>query len=266
MPTARVDGVDLAYELSGTGPRVLFCNGSGGTLDGSRPLLSLVGRDVELLAFDQRGLGASGPPPAPYGMGRLAADAVGLLDAVGWDAPAVVGMSFGGMVALELAVTAPDRVGRLALLCTSAGGAGGSSYPLHELELLPPGERAAARARLIDDRFDDAWLGSHPHDRALVDLLAAPDADEDPVVTAGRRAQLEARRHHDVWDRLGSVDCPTLVQSGRFDPIAPPANGAAIAARITGAELELYEGGHAFVAQDPAALADLHAFLAGVSS
>ncbi len=261
MPIARVDGIDLAYEVAGTGPRVLFCNGSGATLARSALLVSVVGRDVELLAFDQRGLGASGTAPAPYGMDRLAADALGLLDAVGWDTAAVVGVSFGGMVAQELAVTAPRRVTRLALLCTSAGGAGGSSYPLHELEALTPTERAAARARLLDDRFDEDWLDAHPGDRALVDLLTTPEPDEDPDRAAGRLAQLEARRHHDVWDRLGGISCPTLVASGRYDPIAPAANGAAIASRIPGAQLRLYEGGHAFFAQDRAALGDLHAFL-----
>jgi len=261
MPTARIDGVDLAYERAGTGPRVLFCNGSGATLAGARPLVSLIGNGVDLLAYDQRGLGASGPAPAPYGMDRLAADAVGLLDAVGWDTAAVVGVSFGGMVAQELAVTWPDRVERLALLCTSAGGAGGSSYPLHELEALDPGDRAAARARLLDDRFDEAWLDAHPGDRALVDLLTAPAPDEELGEAVGRLAQLEARRHHDVWDRLGAVGCPTFVACGQYDPIAPMANAEAIASRIPGARLSVYEGGHAFFVQDRAALGDLRAFL-----
>jgi len=263
LPTARIDGIDLAYERSGSGPRVLYCNGSGATLAGSRPLVSLIGRGVELLAFDQRGLGASGPAPGPYDMARLAADAAALLDAVGWDRAAVVGVSFGGMVAQELAVTCPARVERLALLCTSAGGAGGSSYPLHELEALDPVARAEARVRLLDDRFDDDWLASHPGDRALVDLLTAPALDEDPAAAAGRLAQLEARRHHDVWDRLGTVDCPTYVACGRYDAIAPMANAEAIATRITGARLRVYEGGHAFFVQDRAALVDLHHFLTG---
>jgi pimeloyl-ACP methyl ester carboxylesterase len=263
MPIAHVDGTDLAYERSGSGPRVLFCNGSGATLEGSRPLLSLIGAGVELLAFDQRGLGASGPSPQPYDMARLAADALGLLDVVGWETAAVVGVSFGGMVAQELAVGAPHRVERLALLCTSAGGAGGSSYPLHELEALTPDERTAARARLLDDRFDEPWLRTHPGDRALVDLLTAPTPDESPAQVAGRRAQLEARRRHDVFDRLPAIGCPTLVASGRFDPIAPVANGAAIASRVPGAVLRVYEGGHAFFVQDRSALPDLRRFLAG---
>jgi len=260
LPTARVDGVDLSYELVGSGPRVLFCNGSGATLEGTRPLLSALADGVELLAFDQRGIGTSGPAPAPYGMARLAADALGLLDAVGWDTAAVVGVSFGGMVAQELAVTAPGRVDRLALLCTSTGGAGGSSYPLHELEALSPDARAAARARLLDERFDGPWLDAHPGDRALIDLLAAPEPD-DPAVAAGRRAQLEARRGHDVWDRLPAVTCPTFVACGRYDSIAPPANAEALASRLPDAVLRVYEGGHAFFVQDADALGDLRSFL-----
>jgi len=261
MPIAHVNGVDLFYELSGSGPRLLACNGSGMTLASARPLLALLGRDVTLLAYDPRGLGASGPAPGPYGMATCASDALGLLDVVGWDTARVVGVSFGGMVAQELAVTAPDRVERLALLCTSPGGDGGSSYPLHELEALDPVTRATVRRTLLDDRFDDAWLGTHPGDQALVEFLDRPDADDDPTVVAGRRAQLEARRGHDVWERLGAIDCPTFVGCGRFDPIAPMVNSESMATRIRGAELHAYDGGHAFFVQDPTALPDIHAFL-----
>ena len=74
---------------------------------------------------------------------------------------------------------------------------------------------------------------------------------------------MEARRHHDVWDRLGAISCPTLVACGRYDPIAPEANSRAIASRLADADLRVYEGGHAFFVQDRAALADLGRFLTG---
>jgi 3-oxoadipate enol-lactonase len=65
-----------------------------------------------------------------------------------------------------------------------------------------------------------------------------------------------------VWGRLGQIACPTLVASGRFDGIAPEANGAAIASRLPGAELRVFEGGHLFMAQDATALPAIMDFLA----
>jgi 3-oxoadipate enol-lactonase len=65
-----------------------------------------------------------------------------------------------------------------------------------------------------------------------------------------------------VWDRLPAITCPTLVAAGRHDGLAPVANSEAIASRIAGAELRVYDGGHAFFVQDPAALPALVDFVA----
>jgi pimeloyl-ACP methyl ester carboxylesterase len=217
---------------------------------------------MDVVAHDQRGLGETAKPPGPYAMAQYAADALALLDHVGWASCRVAGVSFGGMVAQELAVTAPERVERLALVCTSPGGAGGSSYPLHELAELPTAEHAALSIRLLDTRFDEEWLASHPGDRALVEMLARRNTGEKRAdVQRGEAEQLQARRHHDVWDRLGHVTAPTLVAAGRYDGIAPVANSEAIAKAIPGAELRVYEGGHCFFAQDAAAFPDILTFL-----
>ncbi len=80
----------------------------------------------------------------------------------------------------------------------------------------------------------------------------------------GEQAQLDARSRLDVIDRLGRITCPTLVASGRYDGIAPVDNGEAIAARVPGAELRVYEGGHMFFVQDPTALPAILDFLADV--
>jgi pimeloyl-ACP methyl ester carboxylesterase len=257
VPTVRANGIDLYYERFGEGPPLLWCNGSGTTVADTAPLLTPYAERFDLLIHDQRGLGQTEAPTGPYTMADYAADALALLDAVGWAQPRVLGISFGGMVAQELAVTAPERVARLALLCTSPGGDGGSSYPLHELTGLPPEERAATHARLLDTRFDDAWLAEHPGDKAVVDLMTAR-----PEPSEGAWLQLMARKDHDVWDRLANITCRTLVAGGRYDGIAPPENSKAIASRITGSRLELYEGGHLFVIQDRAAGPDIIEFLA----
>ena len=262
MPVDHVNGVELYWEQRGAGPRLLFCCGSGTTLQAVRPLLDLVGAKFALLAWDYRGLGRSVPVPGPYTMADLAADAVGLLEIAGWDSCRVLGVSFGGMVAQEFAVTHPERVERLALACTSAGGGGGSSYPLQKLPELPLEERAAAQLKLADSRWDERWLEAHQADRALAEGLRAAGQDQrDPAAAAAVKTQLGARSGHDVWDRLGAITCPTLVGYGDYDGIAPAQNSAAIASRIRGAELRGYQGGHLFLFQDPAALPEYAAFL-----
>jgi 3-oxoadipate enol-lactonase len=245
---------------------LLFLNGSGSTLATSALLIAPFAAGFDVVAHDQRGLGNTEIPAGPYCMADYAADAIALLDALGWERCRVIGVSFGGMVAQELAVTAPDRVERLALCCTSAGGAGGASYPLEDLAALPVERRAEVGTRILDSRFDAGWLATHPVDRGLADMMAARRT-ESAAKTAeelrGEEEQLRARAGHDACDRLHLVACPTLVAGGRYDGVAPVANSEAIAARVPNAELRLYEGGHAFFAQDSRALGDILDFLAG---
>src|SRR5579871_5508746 len=173
MPTIRANGIDLYYERQGQGRRLLFVNGSGATLASAGLLIQPFRDRFDVVAHDQRGLGRTEIPPPPWSMADYAADAVALLDAVGWESCRVVGVSFGGMVAQELAVTVPERVERLALCCTSAGGVAGSSYPLHELADLPPAERAEKGIELLDTRFTPEHLASHEDDRRLAEFFAA---------------------------------------------------------------------------------------------
>lgn len=263
MPTERLNGIDVYYERSGSGPRLLFINGSGGTIERARPTLDQLRPHFDLAIHDQRGLGRTEVPTVPWSMADYATDAIALMDHLGWDTCRVWGISFGGMVAQELAVTVPQRIERLALLCTSPGGAGGSSYPLHELASMDAPQRRSTTIHIMDTRFDESWLETHPTDRLIVEQLdVANAADKTPRQLLGERLQLEARRHHDVWDRLPSITCPTLVAAGRFDGLAPVANSEQIADRIPDSELRVYEGGHLFIAQDRRAIPEIATFLA----
>jgi 3-oxoadipate enol-lactonase len=264
MPTVTAHGISIYYERSGDGPPLLFCNGSGSTLATSSLLIAPFAARFDVVAHDQRGLGRTEIPPAPYSMADYAADAIGLLDAIGWNRCRVAGISFGGMVAQEIAATWPERVERLALLCTSPGGPEASSYPLQDLAALPPVERAAVGLRILDTRFTPEYLAGHPNDQGLVDLVAGRALGEKSAeVQRGEAAQIDARSRHDVFDRLPRITAPTFIASGRFDGIAPVPNGEAIASQIPGSELHVYEGGHLFVAQDPKAFPEILNFLAG---
>jgi 3-oxoadipate enol-lactonase len=266
MPHALANGVSLYYEIDGTGERLLVISGTGGDL---RRTPGLAGGPAlapfQKLQYDQRGLGQSAVPPGPYSMGGYAGDAAALLDAVGWDDCAVLGISFGGMVAQELAIRHPQRVRRLVLACTSAGGAGGSSFPLHELVGVGDDAALARHMELLDTRWDAVWRAANPDTVQMMaeGLGRLGRSDDVPGAENGVLLQLEARSRHDTSSRLGLIRCPTLVCGGRFDCLAPPAHSAFLARGIPGARLEMFDGGHIFFLQDHAALPAMADFLLG---
>ena len=104
-------------------------------------------------------------------------------------------------------------------------------------------------------RFTPEWLRDHPNDQGLVDVMNAGSShDKGDEVKRGEAAQLFARSSHDTWDRLHCISAPTLVAAGRYDGLAPLDNSETLAGVIPGAELDVFEGGHLFIVQDPRAL------------
>jgi pimeloyl-ACP methyl ester carboxylesterase len=257
------DGCDINYEIRGEGPHTLLFNGSGASMESSAPLINALAKTMTVLVHDQRGLGESSVPEGPYSMAQYAADGHALVRHVGWNRCNVVGISFGGMVAQEFAVTFPGVVEKLVLLCTSAGGAAGASYPLHELGALTAEERLARQMELTDSRFvDESWLAEHPVEATIVaGMRDRATVTKTAERLRGERLQLEARMHHDVSDRLVRVTAPTFVLAGRYDGIAPVANSEQIVARIPDSSMQVYEGGHMFSGQDRNAILDIRRFI-----
>ena len=115
-------GCRLAYKLVGKGPPVLFIQGSGVHGSGWGPQIEALSERYQCLSFDNRGIGESQPRGAAITVEQMAEDALVLMDTVGWSSAHVVGHSLGGLIALHLALSAPNRVRSLALLCTFARG------------------------------------------------------------------------------------------------------------------------------------------------
>ena len=264
MPYRVVRDIDIYFDRAGTGAPLLAISSSRGDLRRKPNLLeSPLAKAFDVLAYDQRGLGRTSKPDRAYSMIDYADDAAALMDAVGWERANVVGVSFGGMVALEFVLNHPNRVNKLALCCTSPGGDGGSSYPHHTLQALPSDERARIMVSISDTRCDASWAADNP--LRMQDLLKSwmddPFADEAGHQT-GITQLLEARRRHDTWDRLNRIAYPVLICGGRYDGIALPASQQRMASRISGATLRMFEGGHQFLWQDHSAFPEIVEFLA----
>jgi 3-oxoadipate enol-lactonase len=266
MAEVKVNGIDVYYEVHGSGERVVLISGTGGDLraDPNRAK-SLLAQNFEVLMFDQRGLGQSGKPDVPYTMADYADDAAGLMAALGWDLAHVMGISFGGMVAQQLVLRYPKRVDKLVLACTSAGGEGGASFDLLSVHDLPTDQRLAITMPIMDSRND---LSVDPPILApWFDVLLPlwkknqPLNGNDPKAAMGARRQLEARLGHNVYEQLNKIRSHTFVIGGSFDAQAPVDNVNALAAAIPGSRVQFFDGGHLFLLQDPTAWPSVVAFL-----
>jgi len=253
-PHARNGDVRLAYEVLGAGEPLLLVHGLGYGGRGWGPSLELLARDFLVVAYDNRGFGASDIPPGPYTVAQLAADAAAVLDAAGFERAHVLGGSLGGMAAQELALTRPERVDRLVLVGTTPGGVG--SYPMpgrtvrlwQEARRLPPAEAL----RL----FVENALGAEPPPALVEEIVAYRMAN--PPDGAGWHAQAAAGASFAALERVGRIAATTLVVHGTADAVVDPRNGQLLARRIQGARLELYEGcGHLPFWEEPERFVEL---------
>ncbi len=226
-------------------PPLLVINGTGSDLRNQPNALQWpIAEHFDVLTYDHRCLGRSEQHDDSYQptMADFARDALALLDQQDIEDFAVIGVSFGGMVAQELATMAGTRLTRLVLCCTSSGGEGGASYPLHEL--YAPGRTIAEAAGLYDIR-------SSYNDDVAAQMKRFFDSRPRPAEPpAGLLKQIEARRTHDTWNRLHLILCETLVAHGIYDGIAVPENSERLAERIPRSKLASFIGGHMFLLQD----------------
>jgi len=239
-PYVDVDNARLAYFRRGDGPPVVLIQGVGVHGEGWRPQVDALAGKYACVWFDNRGVGRSQPPAQRLSVDRMVRDTAAILDAVNWADAHVVGHSLGGLVALRLALSAPDRVRSLSLLCTFARGRdAGASARMAWIGLRTRlGTRRMRRAAFLEILAPPNALGGV--DREQMALAAAPlfghDLADHPRIEG---QQLAALRAEDVTGELQRISAPTLVVSAAHDPIAPPALGRALAAAIPGARHEL---------------------------
>lgn len=250
MPFIEINGLDLYYEQYGAGPPLLAISGTGGDLRRSMPMASPLNKHFDVVHYDQRGLGQTSKPAGPYTMDEYADDAAALMTAMGWESAHVVGSSFGGMVALNLAIRHGERIDKLVLNCTSPGGLL-PSFPLHELEKLDTEAAIELKLGLYDSRWNPAADDPIPGlGRLYDDMIERMRTVPDPETKRGQLLQLEARAGHDVSRQLHHISAQTLVCAGEYDDQAPLKNSMALVEGIADARLKVFQGGHLFMVQD----------------
>ena len=258
MPTLTVNDTDLHVERRGAGEPLLLIQGmTGHSLHWGEGFLTTLEGDFELILYDHRGVGRSAPYSEPFAIADLAADALGLLDALEVERAHVLGISMGGMVAQELALAAPERVATLTLGATYCGGEGSQftdERVVNDLAMaILSGD--AERKLLAGWGFNVSpeFANADGNFERFSELAAAY-----PVALPMVMAQVQAIIAHDTSTRLAEIAAPTLVVHGTADQMLAPANGELVASLIPGARLELLDGvGHLFFWEQPERVAQL---------
>ena len=238
--------MNIKWESSGDGPPLLLIQGLGYGRWGWEPIVPGLAARHRVIRFDNRGIGESDKPEGPYTAAQMAGDALQVLDEAGIERANVIGASLGGMIAQELAVTAPDRVEKLVLCCTTPGGP--DAVPMPDVTLRLFAEAASLPPEVALRRFVENALGNDPPAELVDELFARRMAN--PPDPAGWQAQAAAGMGFQGVE--AEITAPTLIVSGTADNVVDYRNADLLAARIPGSRVELLEGcGHLFFWEQP---------------
>ena len=253
VPRLERAGFVTVYAVEGAGPALLLIHGVGARMDAWDGVVAALGGRFTTIRFDLRGHGDSSKPPGPYSAALFAEDAVALLDHLGIGRCHVAGHSLGAMVALRLALDAPGRVERLALLSAVAGRTEEERQRVMErLAIVEHGIPGEHFHRSLGRWFSDEFRRANPE---LLERYAARNMENDPRAYAAAYHVLATT---DQADEAARIRIPTLIATGEGDIGSNPRMARLLHARIPGSELEILPGlRHAILIEAPTLVARL---------
>jgi pimeloyl-ACP methyl ester carboxylesterase len=263
MASKRANGITIEYEVDGTGDPLLLIMGLGEPLTTwpDELVAKFVAVGFRVIRLDNRDVGLSSasdweppstaravarrivrrPAQADYHLGDMAADAAGLLDALGVGAAHVVGVSMGGMIAQTMAIEHPSLVRSLTSIMSNTGD---GSHGVIAPGLLPKLARltgAVSRERAVDRSVEVNQLIAGPHfDEAERRALAERNVERSYRPDAVARQTAAIMASPDRTEPLGAVRVPTLVVHGLLDQLVKPSGGIATARAIPGSRLLMF--------------------------
>ncbi len=266
MPYVTVNGISIYYEEKGAGEPLILINGLAFPMDLWFAQIEELSRDFRVIALDNRGIGRSDKPDEEYSIALMASDTVGLLKALGIEKAHIAGLSMGGFIAQEIALTWPSMVDKLVLIATGLGG-----------------EKVLALGKPFWEKVASAIAGKTPDQIYRIDLtlMAAPGfAEKHPDVIEKSAAlrlkniqpleaflrQMGACNAFDNNGRAHKMMQPTLIILGKDDPIFPIQLAEDFHKALPGARMIIYENcGHAVHLEKPGELArDIREFLSSM--
>ncbi len=249
MPTVQVNDIDLYYETFGSGQPLVMIIGLGLSLrDWGKQLPASLAKHYRVILFDNRGVGLSSSGSRPLTTEQMAEDTVGLLDALKIPRAHLFGVSLGGMIAQRFACLHSERLDKLVLGCSMAGGDFRSNLSLGKLLCARFGLR---RGENSAEAYQSVWRLLFPqhfidsHKEAIEQFMQEVRPYHSNADSFAQ--QLKAAATHNTCNVLKDIKAPTLVLSSSADQVISAEKSKFLAKGITGAEYrEIADAGHAF--------------------
>ena len=231
--------VRLAVTVEGPrdAPPLVLGNSLGTTAELWQPQLAALRGRFRLIRYEHRGHAGSPAPAGPYTLADLGGDVLRLLGDLGVTRAAYAGISLGGMVGMWLAANAPERIGALAVGCTSAGFPDRAPWEQRAAAVRSGGLAPPLSGQIVSRWFTPAFAARQPEVPAS--FIATLERDVQPD---GYAACCDAIAAMDLRPSLGRITAPTLVIAGSEDPATPPWHAAVIARGIAGSRLRVVRG------------------------
>jgi pimeloyl-ACP methyl ester carboxylesterase len=249
-----IDGIRTHYLVVGDGPPVVLLHGNGESVADWSRTLPHPASGIRVYAIDLPGAGDSDKPPLDYSAEGLADFVIHFLDALVIDRPALVGHSFGGLIALMIALRQPERVAALTLI--DSAGLGKEIHPMLAAASLPvAGELSTAWAATWLGAKQRAWTRGDLHFARTSQIPHAWLSEQERMaqmpgyleaeLAAARQQTVIGQQRVVVLDRLPHVKCPVMIVWGERDRAIPVHHATAAAQRIPNSRIAIIpKAGH----------------------
>jgi pimeloyl-ACP methyl ester carboxylesterase len=257
--TVAVEGGQIVCRTIGKGRPLIVLNGFAATsADWDPSFIDRLASSNELILVNNRGIGGSTDHGGPFDIAKLADDVARVIETLGIQRASVMGWSMGGFIAQAFAVKYTDRIDKLVLLSTDAGG--------NEADLASPDVWSALveTSGTPNEQARRLFFLLFPNDvaesfyRRFAHIVAAARARLSVDLLKRQAAAMDAWHHSGLTSQLREIRLPVLIATGMEDIVIPASNALKLVNAIPGAWLAQFaHGGHAFMAQYPQTLADL---------
>ena len=253
MPFMKVNDLNMYYEIHGGGFPLVMIQGLSANVDWWHPPINeQLSKAFKILIFDNRGAGQTDKPKQEYSIKGFAEDTIGLMDALKIQKAHVFGISMGGMIAQELVLNHPNRVGKL-ILCSTNCGMSKMVFPSTEVTEILTRQRVDVTPEEVAEMtipllYPDAFIKNNPEIiQNTIEMIL-----KHPIPGFAFQLQVGAIMKFDTCRRIKKLNTPTLIIHGTEDILVPTGNASILEKRIPNAKKILIDGaGHGVYRQEP---------------